>query len=247
VSCRPSKAWLPARWEPRDLDELVDTVTLAANEHQQPVGLIGFSFGGSYALIVAGRPEVSKHIQWVITFGAYHNLEHVFEEYLANLDSKSHSDTEWDDAIYQRLVFLYGHRDTIAFSPEVWQEMEILLRRYCCEASIEEKRRFYDRHLHNLDIAGVIRRSLEPAVLKKLSPAGNMSSLKCPVTLIHDRHDNVVPPVQAERLLSELQTLHGANCCRLVMTSLLSHVSPSDLLKVHEIVQLAHALAPLVE
>ncbi len=132
------------RWETSDLDELANVVALTADTIHQPVGLIGFSFGGSYALIVAGHLEVSKHIPWVITLGAYHNLSDVLEGYALNLEREPQSDTEWDEAIHQRLVFLYGRRDAVAFSQEVWQEIEMLLDRYCSEASLEEKRRFYD-------------------------------------------------------------------------------------------------------
>ena len=233
------------RWEASDLDELANIIILAADTIHQPVGLIGFSFGGSYALVVAGRSEVLEHIPWVFTFGAYHNLADVLEGYALNLKRKPQNNTEWEEAIYQRLVFLYGQRDAVAFPQEVWQEIEALLKRYCSEASFEEKRRFYDHYLHDLDTE-VFKRLPEPEVLKKLSPAGNLEHLDCPVTLIHDRNDYAVPPAQAERLLSELETLPNNKRHRLVLTSLLSHVSASNLLNIPEVIRLANALAPLI-
>jgi len=235
------------RWETRDLDELAKIVNLTVDEYHQPVGLIGFSFGGSYALIVASQPEISAHIQWVITFSAYHDLKDVLGNYITDSDVEPHNDDEWDAAIYRKLVFIYGHQDMVSFPSEVWQEMELLAKRYCCEASIEEKRRFYDRYLNNLDIAEMFKRSLSPEVFKKLSPTGNMGGLNCPVTLIHDRNDGAVAPIHAERLFSELQTIHNSNRHRLVMTSLLSHVSPSNLWKIHETLQFADAFAPLIQ
>jgi pimeloyl-ACP methyl ester carboxylesterase len=233
------------RWETSDLDELADIVALTADTIHQRVGLIGFSFGGSYALIVAGRPEVLKHVPWVITLGAYHNLSDVLRGYALNLKHEPESNTEWDEAIHQRLVFLYGQRDAVAFSQEVWQEVETLLKRYCSEASLEEKRRFYDHYLRDLK-PEVFNRFPEPEVLIKISPAGHLEHLACPVTLIHDRHDQVVPPAQAERLLSELKTRHSNKDHRLVLTSLLSHVSASNLLNLHEVIRLANALSPLI-
>jgi pimeloyl-ACP methyl ester carboxylesterase len=233
------------RWEASDLDELANIVTFTADTIQQPVGLVGFSFGGSYALIVAGRSEALKHIPWVITFGAYHNLADVLEGYALNLKREPQNNAEWDETIYQRLAFLYGRRDALPFPQEVWQEAEALLKRYCSEASFEEKLRFYDRYLHDLDTE-VFKRLPEPEVLNKLSPAGNLENLDCPVTLIHDRHDHAVPPAQAERLLSELETLPNNKRHRLVLTSLLSHVSASNLLNIPEVIRLANALAPLI-
>ena len=233
------------RWETSDLDELANIVTLTADTIHQPVGLVGFSFGGSYALIVAGRSEALEHIPWVITFGAYHNLADVLEGYTLNLKCEPQNKTEWDEAIYQRLVFLYGQRDAVAFSQEVWQEAEALLKRYCFEASFEEKRCFYDHYLRDLDTE-VFKRLPEPEVLKKLSPKGNLERLDCPVTLIHDRNDHAVPPSQAERLLSELESLQSNKKHRLVLTSLLSHVSASNLMNVPEMIRLAKALSPLI-
>jgi pimeloyl-ACP methyl ester carboxylesterase len=233
------------RWEKSDLDELADIVTLTADTIHQPVGLVGFSFGGSYALIVAGRSETLERIPWVITFGAYHNLADVLEGYTLNLKCEAQNKTEWEEVIYQRLAFLYGQRDAVAFSQEVWQEAEALLKRYCFEASFEEKRCFYDHYLRDLDTE-VFKRLPEPEVLKKLSPKGNLERLDCPVTLIHDRNDHAVLPSQAERLLSELESLQSNRKHRLVLTTLLSHVSASNLMNVPEMIRLAKALSPLI-
>jgi pimeloyl-ACP methyl ester carboxylesterase len=233
------------RWEKSDLDELADIVTLTADTIHQPVGLVGFSFGGSYALIVAGRSETLERIPWVITFGAYHNLADVLEGYTLNLKCEAQNKTEWEEVIYQRLAFLYGQRDAVAFSQEVWQEAEALLKRYCFEASFEEKRCFYDHYLRDLDTE-VFKRLPEADVLKKLSPKGNLERLDCPVTVIHDRNDHAVPPSQAERLLSELESLQSNRKHRLVLTTLLSHVSASNLMNVPEIIRLAKALSPLI-
>jgi pimeloyl-ACP methyl ester carboxylesterase len=233
------------RLETSDLDELADVVTLTAHAIHQPIGLVGFSFGGSYALIVAGRSEALENIPWVITFGAYHDLADVLEGYALNLKRKPQTTAEWDEAIYQRLAFLYGQREAVAFSQKVWQEAEALLKRYCFEASFAEKRRFYDDYLRDLD-PEVFKRLPESEVLKNLSPAGNLEHLDCPVTLIHDRNDHAVPAAQAERILSELETLHSNKNHRLVLTSLLSHVSASNLLNIPEMIRLANALSPLI-
>lgn len=233
------------RWKTSDLDELANIVTFTADTTRQPVGLVGFSFGGSYALIVAGRSGALKHIPWVITFGAYHNLADVLEGYALNLRREPKNNAEWDENIYERLVFLYGHRDAVAFHQEVWQKAEALLKRYCSKASFEEKLHFYDRYLHDLDTE-LFKPLPDPEVLDKLSPAGNLEHLDCPVTLIHDRNDHAVSPAQAEHLFSELQTLHRNQPHRLVLTSLLSHVSSSNLMNVPEVIRLAKALSPLM-
>ncbi len=235
------------RWEADDLDEFANIVVLTTHAHQSPVGVIGFSFGGSYALRVATRSEIAGQIKWMITFGAYHTLEDVFETCIGSLARAPHTNEEWDHAIYQHLVFLYGNRDSVSLPSDLWQEIELLLQRFCCEASLEEKRRFYDRYLCDLDIAEVVRQSANPERCQQLSPAEKMDGITCPVTLIHDRHDRIVPPVHSERLFSELQALHKNNRHQLVLTSLLSHVSPSDVLNIPEIMKLVNALTPIVQ
>lgn len=233
------------QWETSDLDELANVVTFAAETIRQPVGLIGFSFGGSYALLVAGRSKASERIRWIITLGAYHDLAEVLGGYVLNLQHEPRNDGEWDEAIYQRLVFLYGHRNAVALSQEVWRKLEGLLNRYCWEASLEEKRGFYDHYLQDLD-TGVFKRLPEPEVLKKLSPKANLEQLKCPVTLIHDRHDQAVPLAQAKRLSAELEALDNSKHHRLVLTSQLSHVSLSSWLNVPDMTRLANGLSPLM-
>lgn len=233
------------RWQISDLDELGNVVTFAAETIRQPVGLIGFSFGGSYALLVASRSEVFKHIPWITTLGAYYDLAEVLKGYGLNLEHEPRNNAEWDETIYQRLVFLYGHRDTVTFSQEVWQKIEGLLNRYCSEASIKEKKEFYDHYLRDLD-AEFFKRFPEPEVLKKLSPKGSLKHLNCPVTLIHDRYDQAVPLAQAKSLFTELRTLGSNKHHQLVLTSQLSHVSLSSWLNVSDMIRLANALAPLV-
>lgn len=234
------------RWELRDPDELAQIVALVSQKYQQPLGLIGVSFGGSYALLVANRLHLSEHIQHVITFSAYHDLEYVFQDYITGLKKEPQSDDEWNDAIYRQLVFLYGQPDRFGFSPNVWLQMESLLRRYCWEAPLAEKRRFYSQYVQHLKLSEIVKRSLQPGVLKRLSPAGKVNRITCAVTLIHDRHDQLIPPVHSERIFLELQTLPGNQQYQLVLTSLLSHVSASHLLNIPDILRFARALSPLV-
>ncbi|MFC1853371.1 alpha/beta hydrolase family protein [candidate division CSSED10-310 bacterium] len=234
------------RWETGDLDELGQVVTIALEKYQQSVGLIGFSYGGSYSLLVASRKELSAHVHCVVTFGAYHNLKDVFESHIKSLDSEPQSDDEWDETIYQRLVFLYAHDDPTLIPPAVKSEMLTLLKRYCDVANMAEKLQFYQRHLHHLKLAPLTKHLLSLEVLPQLSPAGNIRTLTCPVALIHDRYDRAIAPIHAERLFAELQTTPLAKRHKLVVTSLLSHVSPAHVLKIGELIRILHALAPIL-
>lgn len=240
------KGLAACRWETGDLAALVEVVLTVSGNNGGPVGLIGFSFGGSYCLVAAGRKEAAGHVHRVISFGAYHSMTQLFDEYEEMLDREPRSAGEWENILYCRLALLYGYPDTSPLPPGVRQEMESLLRRYCTDASPQEKQRFYHRYLEELDLSGVIQQAKEPAKSRELSPAGNMDGLICPVTLIHDRSDTVPPPVHAERLFSELQGLPNPQRHCLVITSLLSHVSPARILNIRDAIRFTRAMAPIL-
>lgn len=236
------------RWERGDLEALVDVIISVSTRNHRPVGLIGFSYGGSYSLLAAARQGVAQHVCRVISFGAYHNMKTLLQEYMKAEEQEPRDSAEWDDKIYRRLVLLRGYGCETGLPLEARQEMNSLLHRYCSEASLEEKKRFYHRFLQGLDLTGMVRRISEPGVLQELSPEGNLSGLKCPVTLIHQQQDPVVPRLHAERLYAELQGLSNPNPegFRMVITRLLSHVSPANILNIPDAIRLSLALAPIL-
>lgn len=243
----PTLAGLAAcRWETGDLEALVEVIAAASGDNGETVGLMGFSFGAGYCLVAAGREEISRRVRRVIGFGGYHSMARLFEGYGEMSDREPNSEIEWDDIIYRRLALLYGYGEASSFPPGVWEEMGSLLRRYCADAPLEEKRGFYDRYLRGVDISGVIREAVKPGVFRALSPAGNMGGLRCPVTLIHDRDDGVVPLAHAEGLFSELRGLPRPGRHRLVVSSLLSHVSPARIPNIPDVIRFARAMAPVL-
>lgn len=62
-----------------DIDGLLrGTIRAAADDplaDHSRLSLLGISFGGSQALVSAGRPGIREHVRHVVTFGAYHSLE----------------------------------------------------------------------------------------------------------------------------------------------------------------------------
>lgn len=72
----PRLALSDRRLDPGDVDRLVRAVA-ALDDHPGVVGgvsLLGFSFGGSFALLAAADPQVADRVRWVSTFGAYGHL-----------------------------------------------------------------------------------------------------------------------------------------------------------------------------
>jgi pimeloyl-ACP methyl ester carboxylesterase len=234
------------RWEPGDIDSLVDVIITVSNNNCEPVGLIGFSYGGSYCLLAAVRQGVAPHVSRVISFGAYHNMKTLLEDYTKAEEQEPRGRGEWDEMIYRRLVLLQGYGCNPSLPLEAQQEMKLLMRRYCSDASLEEKKIFYHRYLQGLDMTEMIKRISEPEILRALSPEGSLSGLSCPVTLIHQEDDPAVPRVHVERLYSELKCLPNPERFRLVMNSLLSHVSPANIFHIRDAIRLSLALAPIM-
>jgi pimeloyl-ACP methyl ester carboxylesterase len=239
------KGLASCRWEPGDIDALVDVIVTVSTSLQKPVGLIGFSYGGSYCLLAAVRKGVAPHVSRVISFGAYHNMKTLLEYYMKAEEKEPRGRGEWDERIYRRLVLLQGYGRNMSLPPEAQQEMKLLMLHYSSDASLEEKKKFYHRYLQGLDMTEMIKQISEPGILRELSPEGSLSGLSCPVTLIHQQDDPVVPSVHAERLYSELKSLPNPERFRLVMNSLLSHVSPANIFQIRDGIRLSLALAPI--
>jgi pimeloyl-ACP methyl ester carboxylesterase len=235
------------RWEPDDLEQLIEAIIFSTNEINQQVGLIGFSYGGSYSLITACRGEMRKKVRRVITFGAYYNLHDLINSYLEALHRQPESNVQWEEKIYRHMAFVYGYGSKSLLPLTVRKEMEFIFDRYSYSTSSPEKQQFYRKYLQNLDIETMLKNSLSDGIFSSLSPAGNISKVCFPVTLIHARNDLVVPFSHAKNLYAELQHSPHPKMHQLVPTSALSHVTPTKLQKMREIRKLLKALAPIKE
>jgi len=230
-------------WKPSDMDDL-SSLALEFAATGKELGLVGFSYGGSYSLAAAASAALSGKIAFVLTFGAYHCLDALYKGYASGEDSCPEDDAEMDNWVYLRLLLAYKNAEQLQLAKELAERMESLLRRYCHESSLEEKRSFAKQYLENLDLIGVELKSLNHDELALLSPAGKMAGLKCRAGLLHDPNDKVVSCDHAAMLESELEAA-GADFDVLV-TGLISHVTPGSMLKLWQWPRLASILMPLV-
>jgi pimeloyl-ACP methyl ester carboxylesterase len=196
-------------------------------------------------LCLAGRPEVSGALRFVVAVGGFHDLPALLDWHAAREGFTPRSEIEWDDAIYFRLWLAIALQAELGVAPEVAAKMESLLERFCDESSAAEKRAFFEQHLRPLPIARVLREQ-DRAPLAAVSPRGQLAQAGCPVTLIHDRLDGVVPLGEAERAHAELCTSAGGERHRLVVTEVLSQLTPARALDLPALARLAAALEPLV-
>lgn len=234
------------RFESGDVDRLASFIDEIAREQGRRVVVVGFCYGASYSLLAAARPTVATQVRAVLAFGAYHTLEVVVDGYLQAGREVPTSDGAWDDRIYLDMILAYRHRRRIELPSSAIDELVRLLVGYCHEATLAEKRAFHERHLAALDLLATDRQWLDRTEFDALSPAGKLGGIRCPVGLVHDPSDRLVPASEARRLHRELTGLPGGLRHELLVSELMSHVTLSDALKLGEAAKLLRVLVPLV-
>ncbi|MBI5501926.1 MAG: alpha/beta hydrolase [Deltaproteobacteria bacterium] len=234
------------RWDPADLDVLADAVRQSAAAGPGSPGLVGFSYGATHALRVAARPDVAPLPRFVLAFGPCRSVRELHEHYRASWETPAASDAERDDRIYARLVLAWRHREALALCAEAREAIEDLLRRFCHAAALAEKQAIHERHVRDLALPPAKEDDATREAFEASSPAGRLSGLRCPVSLVHDRHDFVVPCSHSEALFEELRGLQGGERHRLVLTTLLQRREPAAVPPVGEMLRLFGALAPLL-
>jgi pimeloyl-ACP methyl ester carboxylesterase len=227
------------RRDPADVEAIGAVIEAAAGGGHEVV-LAGFSHGASLGLLAAARPAWAGRVRHALCFGAYHDLGQVVRALRDRPAPGAGRDR--DDVIYGHLVEARRRADELGLGAADRAAADDLLRRYCAEATDEEKLRFFEAHLAPLALA--TRPADDAAVLAALSPAGQLAGLRCPVGLVHDPDDRLVPVSEAHALHAELCRVAPARH-RLLVTRLVRHVASSGLPRPGEALRLAAMAAPL--
>ncbi len=233
------------RWDTADLTRLEEIISTFWVMTKKPLGIIGFSFGSSYGLVTAAHPAFAKHIEFIVAIGAYYSLGDLFEMYIELENRPPASADEWNEFIYLPLVLACQNPHLLP-DAKALPDLRSLLSRYCYAATLEEKHHNYETHLRSLHLIQTCSKTLNPDVLCALSPQGKLDGLRCSVGLMHDKHDLMVPPSHSEQILNELQHSPRKNPPQLLISTMLSHVSVTNMFKFAEFGKLFKILSPLV-
>ena len=177
---------------------------------------------------------------------AYHSLLELNAWLRARPDDPPRNEEEWDNLIYFNLCLAHRHRERLGLSESLQGEIETLLLAYCHEATASEKRGFYADHLVGRDLFELDGEACDPAAWAAASPAGQLAGVRCPVGLIHDSRDTLIPPEQGRAIHAELEREVPGVSHQLLVTPLMNHVTLSSALRVGELTRLGAMLAPLV-
>ena len=242
-----SRTLLEGRLEVGEIDGVVDAFRLLATRPEvdrERMGIVGFSIGGSLALLAARHPSIADQVRWVNAFGAFADAE----TYLASVSAHAYigadgSPVAWTPTPLAREVYLAFVLDQVddaddrgqlaaAFGEAIFggdrPDPDADLRELLDSAPA--------RAVHDLLTAGSLedaRRAIDDlpaeslAFIDAISPARHLAGMEADVYLMHETEDHHVPFVESRSLASALEGT-GLLADRTEFR-LFDHVQPDDL------------------
>jgi acetyl esterase/lipase len=243
-----SRTLLEGRLELEEIDGVVQAFeTLRARPEVDPerIGIVGFSVGGSLALLAAGDSRIADDVGWVNAFGAFADARTYLASVAAHAHEGSDGEVPWqptelargvylafllervtDDADRAALAAAYGpavtdpEADTPIADPDVRAELETDAGRAVHDLLTAPTR---DAALAAIDALPAESR----AFIDAISPARHLDGLGTDVYLMHEVSDHHVPYTESGALAAALRDVGRLD----TYTSfrLFDHVQPDDL------------------
>lgn len=232
------------RIAPEDLERLQAILTPLALDSPEKIGLIGFSTGGSYALLLAALPALQDKIGPILLFSPIYAAREVFESLHTQPVPAPKNPKEWDQFYWGQFVIAFRNRKPMELPEEVSEALAILLADW--EAyELEVKRLFHKNHLAQLDLAGRPNLLNEGAALDQLSARGHLQPVKSPVLILHDSSDLVVSPEHSRQMYLELTQRGPEFRQEALITPWLAHIALQKTGNLSELVKIVSFIAEL--
>lgn len=212
-------------------------------EADNPPGLVGFSFGGSYALLAAGGS--TRQPRFVISVSGYGDLPAAYRHAMAwsrRVPDHPPRNEAW---LYYRLALAWRLREAIPLP--VAAQVRALLESFCDGPDGEAVWRFCAEALGGVDWPAEDERRQDTDTLAALCLTRHPPRLACPVVILHDQTDDTVPTAQAGLLADAVRRGSPGTHVEVMVTALLSHVRPGLRWHPGELVRLLRLLTPLVQ
>jgi pimeloyl-ACP methyl ester carboxylesterase len=212
------------RFAHNDLQRLIDIAGLVTQDHQEELGLIGFSTGGSYSLLMAGHPGLQDKIGPVVLFSPLYDARDVATRLHAPPNPAPQTPKAWDHFYWTQFFIAYRNQKRLKI-PDVVQELLKILLTDWEGHSLDVKRVFYENFIHSLRLYERTNLMDEGTALEQLSPRGQIACcVKSPVFIIHDSADMIVPPYHSLKIHDELSQRGADFRQEILVTPWLSHV-----------------------
>jgi acetyl esterase/lipase len=241
-----SRVLLVGRLEVGEVDGVVRAFELLAGRPEvdpERVGIVGFSVGGSLALLAAADPRIADDVRWVNAFGAYADAS----TYLASVSAHAYraadgEEIAWTPSELAREVYLRFMLDQVADAGDR-RALERALGADVLDgarpSADPDLRESLDggvaRTIHDLLTVGSLaeaERAIEAlpaesrAFIGAISPARHEAGLRADIHLMHETEDHHVPFVESRALASvyrQAELLRAHTEFRLF-----DHVQPDD-------------------
>jgi dienelactone hydrolase len=242
-----SRTLLEGRLEVGEIDGVVRAFQLLAARPEvdrERLGIVGFSVGGSLALLAARDERIRGQVRWVNAFGAYADAA----TYLASVSAHAYLDdagtsVDWTPTPLAREVYLRFMLDQVtdrrdrdrladAFREGILAgDRRPVDRDFVAELESEAAATVHDllssATLADAQAAIDALPSSARRFVDAISPVRHLDGLEADVYLMHEIEDHHVPFVESRRLA---RTLDGAGLLRAhTEFRLFDHVQPDDL------------------
>ncbi len=242
-----SQTLLEGRLEVGEIDGVVRAFQLLAARpevHRSRAGIVGFSVGGSLALLAADDPRIAGQVRWVNAFGAFADAS----TYLAAVSAHAYRGPDgatvpWTPTPLAREVYLRFLLDQVGDERDrrlldaAFAEAILAADRPSPDASL---RRAVDtdaaRSIHDLLTAPSLE-DAEVAIdalpagalafIDAISPVRHLDDIRAEVHLMHETEDHHVPFVESRALASALEP--SGRLAAHTEFRLFDHVQPDDL------------------
>lgn len=208
----------------KDLQAIADLAFYLHQCYNSPIGVIGFSAGGSYALSMAA----DQALDWIdpfLLFSPYYSLDGIPPILKPKEKELLVTERDWDFFIWSQLIFAYRHLDRSDFSQAERAELMAMLAEYC-DTGPERKHTVYEKLFKDRPDYGLTNAIFTGQNLSTFSLCGKLGRVKGRVFILHDPDDDIIPPEHSEHILAELQQREQPAVQDLLVTRLISHVNP---------------------
>jgi pimeloyl-ACP methyl ester carboxylesterase len=194
------------RFVQEDVGRIVRGALALASTGDQPVTILGISYGGSFALVAAADPRLRGHLAQVAVFGAYFDLVGVIQAVTTGASAVGGRRYPWAGPPQARGILEEGATDLL--QPAAREEVRRALATGNPVGLKGDARALYDL-LVNRDpsrTAALAARLPEGAreLLREFSPSSVADRLDVPIISMHSLEDPAVPIAESIRLVRAL-------------------------------------------
>ena len=227
-----------------DMRRLVDIVSSLSLDNGPKIGLIGFSTGGSYSLLLAARPKLRDKIGPVVLFSPIYDARDVAERLHAPVNPAPQTPKAWDEFYWAQFVIAFRNRKRLGLAAAVQEALQVFLSDYG-DYDLAVKRVFYEKYIAWYQLTDRDDLVNEGSALDQLSARGQLAEVKSPVFILHDASDQIVPPQHSRSMYEEL-ALRGTEFQQEVLvTPWVSHVILQNNGKLSELARIVSFTAEL--